>query len=365
MTKVDNIDIPRSVSFNKMNPDANITNWNKNNNNNLANWIKTGLMIKIEDWLFVNKDVLNEQKEDLEKWYELLELKTIKLNNLQDEIKHYCRIKANEISKIAHDTISTKEPHHYAWLFLYSCREIIKQPQYLIEADEKHSANLTDHQKTYYQHKHLADNFNFGRDKSFLLRKSIEDSILLKLINKKGGNTINEVFLFMQLFINKLKINNISEYKYFESPLFRLLFDDIIKYKNYEAGQFPDIDIIEDNMPPTTSNTWKNHLEHLKGYNLSKEKIMPDNEYIRLINLVSQLIETKKVPKNNKPFNLMGISGNSIRYSFYKIQKSIFTDNKTKEYFIHFLNTNFNNLRNQSFDTIKTKFSTKPDKYPF
>lgn len=117
----------------------------------------------------------------------------------------------------------------------------------------------------------------------------------------------------------------------------------------------------------TISDTHKleKHFSHLKGNNLSKEKIMSDREYKRLIMLVAELIDTEELPQDESHFILNGITGYSIKYSFYLLHQEQYGTIKIKGIFIEFLSKYFTSLHNWSKKTLKTKFSVKPNKFPF
>ena len=125
----------------------------------------------------------------------------------------------------------------------------------------------------------------------------------------------------------------------------------------YNEGKFSSIE----RNPEEEKTIIYSNLEHLKGLNFNKEKILTDNEFKRLLKSVNYLVSHDDLPENTAPFKLIGISSNSIKYTFYCIHKEIFTTNKIHDSFINFLKVYFQNIfSNWDQKTIKIKFSVKP-----
>jgi len=109
-----------------------------------------------------------------------------------------------------------------------------------------------------------------------------------------------------------------------------------------------------------------NHLKHLGGLNLKKEKIMDENEYKRLIELTFQLVFNGVVNADAPPFKLSGITKGSIKYSYYLIHLDIYGNRPIRNEFIAFLKSKFPALFDKwEFDVLRAKFSGKPQRYPF
>ena len=108
---------------------------------------------------------------------------------------------------------------------------------------------------------------------------------------------------------------------------------------------------------------WK-HIEHLKGNNNSREKIMTDENFNQLFEDLCYLVENDKVPTIKNPLPQMGISNQSIIYTMRLIHTDLFTTNKIRPSFISFLEMYFHQLN--SYENMKVAFSKKPPKlYPF
>jgi len=106
------------------------------------------------------------------------------------------------------------------------------------------------------------------------------------------------------------------------------------------------------------------HIEHLKGVNHSKDKIMSDANFERLLNDLYYLVEKDSLPTFEKPLPQIGVSNNSLIYTFRLIHKELFTTKKIRESFIYFLQKYFSQL--SEIEQMKVAFSKKPPKnYPF
>lgn len=107
------------------------------------------------------------------------------------------------------------------------------------------------------------------------------------------------------------------------------------------------------------------HTKYLSGVNRLQVPIMEQNEYMRLVESIKDLIKNDKPDEKLKPFNLNGITQLSIKYTLYQIHKDIFSKWE-KDNFILFLMKAFPKLTEGStFKTLKTKFSASPKIVPF
>ena len=104
-------------------------------------------------------------------------------------------------------------------------------------------------------------------------------------------------------------------------------------------------------------------LKHFSGYNTQQYKIMTEPDYNRLIQYTFHLIEHETLPDEIKPIPTIGLSGNHIRYTYYQMHKQFYGSNEIKAFWIDFLQKVFKQLSSQDWQTLKTKFSTKPAKY--
>ena len=105
------------------------------------------------------------------------------------------------------------------------------------------------------------------------------------------------------------------------------------------------------------------YLNFLNGCNRNNDKIMSDFEFKRLINYTNYLIETGLVPENIKIIPQTNISADYIRYTFYTIHKALYGTQKININWISFLKAVFLQYQNSEWQTLKTKFSTKPVLY--
>ncbi len=104
-------------------------------------------------------------------------------------------------------------------------------------------------------------------------------------------------------------------------------------------------------------------LAFLGGYNIKNEKIMPDNDFRRLLDYTGYLIENDRLPKQITPIKQIGFASNAIRYTYYKIHEYLYGTQSIRQNWIDFLHQVFVQFKNTSKSTTKTKFSEKPKSY--
>lgn len=105
------------------------------------------------------------------------------------------------------------------------------------------------------------------------------------------------------------------------------------------------------------------YLAYLQGNNLQKSKIMQGNEYDRLLEYTFHLIEFETLPESIKKISQLNIPSGYIRYTYYLIHKELYTTKAIKNQWIDFLQQVFVEFKDTDWQTIKTKFSTKPSLY--
>lgn len=115
----------------------------------------------------------------------------------------------------------------------------------------------------------------------------------------------------------------------------------------------------------TTKKVIEVHLSHLEGENQINELIMFPDEYSRFVKLVTLLFDSGKMPKGGESFDFNGISGVSIKYSFYKLHKEIYKTSRIQDEVLKFMLHYINPLKGYTFKTLKSKFSEKPKRFPF
>ncbi len=108
------------------------------------------------------------------------------------------------------------------------------------------------------------------------------------------------------------------------------------------------------------------HIEHLKGNNLNREKIMSDENFKQLFNDLCYLVENNTVPEIKKPLSLNGITSISLLHTIRLIHNDLIKTRKIRQSFKIFLKTYFHQLSNYSnMDVEFSKAIHKPNIYPF
>lgn len=245
--------IINSLRFrNDNNLQLSIDNWNKQNNNLLTESIEKGLVIEVKKGLFMSKENLHKKKEYLDSMYGLIDLNIINLNNLHDEIKFTSRIKGNDIRYKVNElpNPNTSVVNYSIMAFNGICPAIMEQPLYLLEALEKYPDKLPEHEVTYYRYKYLDGKFSKPTTILKKFTNLINNDFLTGLLTEKKKEDIIYIFRFTELFINELQLFHSSTFKYFESPLFKTFFAEILKLKGYfidvfKYNNFPSILEIE------------------------------------------------------------------------------------------------------------------------
>ena len=151
--------IPDTICINQDNYQTKFDNWNKDNNDNLHKWLKKGLVVEVGKGIFASSVSLERQKQELENLYNLIDVNTIFLNNLENEIKVNCRYKANETRKILTDRFKNFENQDIKFALTHICVAIIELPLYLLEAFEKYPDTLNEPQQIYFRNKYLVKKF--------------------------------------------------------------------------------------------------------------------------------------------------------------------------------------------------------------
>ncbi len=302
--------VPAALSFAKENCKTHIDTWNKDNNNNLFKWLQDGLMVEIEKNLFMGKDNLQNQKKELDNLYEQINLNIINLNNLQEEIKFNCQQKILTIKNSLNNFFS--DSHSTSTLMpLHSlCPRIIEQPLYLIDAVEKFPDDLTKNKKIYSRHKYLIGKLGLGKDKFLEYRHGL-NRIIREDLSNQDKKLVNSIFLFMDQFIDDLSSLHHNQFNYFESPLFKVLFEEIMKFKGYYISAFDKF-------------TFENILKI--------EKLLKKNETNLENALKSQSIESQVSSRIEERYSYNNLENNiSItRASGNKYQLKLNNDTRTK-----------------------------------
>lgn len=152
--------------------------------------------------------------------------------------------------------------------------------------------------------------------------------------------------------------------KFIDKPIEKIIDDtaEFFAYSNFLTNFEKEFDFIDNTF---SANVIEKRLFFLKGNNKSNEKIMNDNDFDRLIAYTSHLLENKQVPEFFTTIKPIKISNNSITYTYYLIHKDLFGTSKIYDFFIDFLHSIFEQLKNTEKSTLKAKFATEPKKYPF
>lgn len=97
------------------------------------------------------------------------------------------------------------------------------------------------------------------------------------------------------------------------------------------------------------------YLQFLKGYNIQKQKIMPDKEFQKLLDYTFHLIEFEALPKKIKLIPQTNISTETLRYTFYLIHKQLYGTKRIKKVWIDFLHNVFSQFKNSDLNTCYKK----------
>ena len=321
--EVDSTIAPQAISFIKNNYESEILNWNKKNNNNLTKWLKSGQLVKIEEWHFINKERLIEQKQVLKDLYGLIDMILINNADMHDEIIHMCKNNALSIRNTIDEYFASAMDIAITLPFVSLCPKIIEQPQYLIEAHLKYDDNLSEYQKIYYRYDYLKNKIGFGKDKFLKYKKKLNSSIRLEVSNK-NNDLINNMFLFIEQFIEDLNSMHRTQFNYIASPLFRLLFKEIIKFKDYYYvvfGRFSFTNILE---TEKLLNSLDEYAE--PDLQLSQKNKLDTND---LLSTFNKIIKGSLRPHLIKNDNLSKIN-DLLKISFYydDESKSLKTDDE-------------------------------------
>jgi len=275
---ITHIPIPKakvSISFNKNNYEAEIIDWNNNNNNNLTKWLASGQMIEIEKWLFVNNDILHEQKQVLNNLDDLINMPFINRGNLHNEIIDLCISYANSIETSFDSFFADTKDIQITIPFRNLCTKIIKQPSYLIKAHSKYSKDLHINQVVYYRYKYLNSKLGFERDKFGEYKKGLKRSLRIEL-SGKNKDFINSIFLFIEQFIDDLNCFHRTQFNYIESPLFRLLFEEVVKFKDYYIATFGNFKFTNILKVKDALNTLEPILIDIEVFTSKEIKVKPE-----------------------------------------------------------------------------------------
>jgi hypothetical protein len=161
--------------------------------------------------------------------------------------------------------------------FRIMVKGITEQPLYLSEALHKYPDELPENDRYYFRHEYIFDKIRFIKDKFKGYKPKLEkeirllsatDSDKLKMIYKR-------LFNFIEQFISDLEKHQ-HEFRFLDSPLFKIFFEEIIYFKSYyqsEFGEFhyPEINKIEKALSiDNTSLPKKQKDEEMESIQLSK-----------------------------------------------------------------------------------------------
>lgn len=104
-------------------------------------------------------------------------------------------------------------------------------------------------------------------------------------------------------------------------------------------------------------------FSYLKGENEKGEKIMADEEYSRLVQMVFHLVEKKEVPPDERPIGNIQITNELLQLTFWVLHKELYTTKEIKGYFIDFLKDKFVAFE-KSPDSLRSRFGRKSKVYP-
>jgi hypothetical protein len=90
---------------------------------------------------------------------------------------------------------------------------------------------------------------------------------------------------------------------------------------------------------------------------------MPEEDYKRMMEYVTYLIETGKVPYNVDKLPKIKLSNSMLMHTFYLLHKELYTMRPTRTEWIDFLQTVFAQLSNSSLISIRKKWQNAPKCY--
>src|SRR5690606_19076427 len=223
--------------------------------------------------------------------------------------------------------------------------------------EELYSSHLTDNilRTVKAQHKEQLESYTYGHERFEILEELAESIQLPSFNSSEQPNPLRNSIP------RRLK-------KWFDTQM------DL--YRNHLTEAFPTTHIGKG--PKEVSTTPKakkeradygtqksiarRYLHFLSGNNPQQNKIMPEDDYNRMLRYVDALIETGQVPDGIKPIPQTGVSTGMIRYTFYLIHKELYTTRPIRQPWIDFLLTVFAQFQDSTHSTTKTKLSAKPPK---
>ena len=108
-------------------------------------------------------------------------------------------------------------------------------------------------------------------------------------------------------------------------------------------------------------NAVRKRLDFFSGYNLKNEKIMKDEDYNTLIELIECFIVSKEIPSLPKKMN-PNLMLSYIRYTFYLLWNDINLNNPLRNSWVEFLHAVFD-FKDTQPTTTSRKFSEQPKNY--
>lgn len=321
-------DATRAISFKKDSTQKSIDEWDQKNNGKLSKLLRSGQMVKVENWLFVNVKILREQKKKLEILYSLLEFHGLQHENEYDQLKDSVEQKIKHLKHLQGQFLLTDEDSIYINGLHSIVPAIVRQPLFLIKALIDYPSELPENKWIYYRYAYLDRNLNQGPDKFYESSLELSSTVRLEIAKGEKRFSIN-LFLFIEQLIDELGFFNAFKYNYFKSPIFNLLFFEIIKFKEYyidKFGRFRYTNIldIEKKYPPTRSMI--QHIFPPSAVISNKLKINGSID-----NLRKDMIEllTRINPKNNKVYMEESDILNFINQNFAASLDPIISENKT------------------------------------
>lgn len=197
------------------------------------------------------------------------------------------------------------------------------------------------------------------------LKRELENSLQLY------KNDINEIFQrndFDEEHFFTVHKNILDEIKfqYVREILKYPLIEEFLKRAEMHLLNLtqPEIDhFLNDTSFLTTDQKIRAIFSYLKGENAEGEKIMSDEDYSRLVNMIYQLVEKKVVPKVEKPIDEIGINRELLRFTFYVLYREHNTSKLQRTNILHFLKEVFVAFENYSVKSLDSSFARKSKIY--
>lgn len=206
--------------------------------------------------------------------------------------------------------------------------------------------------------------------KSLLIKEVEQSKDLLKEYSIHSSNALVSKYLKIQ--INSLQqiVNEnlilISYNRYVLTTINKLVdfINDVLIIDNSDpfvlnVSHLENIDTITLDSKETSSQTLiMSIFGYMKGNNEKGVKILSDNDFLKLIEYTTHLIEEESNPKVEEKLRV-NLNTDVLSYSYWVLHKNFYTSKKIRDYFYSFLMDTFSNFEKQASTSIKSSFGSK------